>query len=277
MRRAFDRVVLSSNEHPNYIGFWPLVARAWRTLFDGVPVSLALVTRRSPDDPVITEMSRHGEVVLFPEIEGVPSANRAKVARHILASRHGSAVCLINDVDLLPLQQEYVNELLSHRRPGQVLCVGADVYCGSPEEGKFPIGYLTAEGDTLAELINPLRLSDEALVRSWIGLRVFDHKEDVSRSVHNEDPDTFSDESLFRALIHRWNRPCRVLHRPRGFSPYTARAVDRAAWELDRAKLASGVYVEAHLSRPFDRYVEQFRPLIEHLKQRDVHAFACSA
>ena len=267
MRQVFDNIVLSSNENPKYIQFWPLVSWAWKSLFNA-KVHLAFVTNRQDNDPYIEELRKHGNVVVYPEIDGIPSANNSKMARHYFASILGEEVCLINDVDLLPLQREYIYNVTDKFLPNSILCVGADVYKGSVDEGKFPIGYMTAKGNTFREIINPNNLQYTEWIKSFIGNRVFDHKEDISSNVDNENPETFSDESIFRCMIHRWNKPDRVIHIERGFNPYTQRAIDRASWKNDPELLANGTYVEAHLSRPFDAYIEQFKPLIEHIRKK---------
>ena|GEM_PF-3112141 len=254
-----DRVILSTNEHGNHIEFWPLVATAWQRLLK-VRVSLAFVTGRSEDDPLVREMRRYGEVVLIRELAGIPSQNLTKASRYLLASRYPDDVCLIDDIDLLPLQSEYFIDLLQQRRKGELLVVGAEVYLNTPHEGKFPIGNLTAEGGTFRELINPGNLDDIPLVNSWKGMRVFDQKEAI-----DADPALYSDESMLRALVNAWSSRDRVRHVPRGFYPYTSRAIDRSEWHVDVDKLRAGHYVEAHLLRPLHMYREQIRPLMMYL------------
>lgn len=254
----FDRVVISANEYANFIEFWPLVTAAWKKWFQ-VPVTLAFVTKRDKTDPLVEDLTRYGEVVLFNEIDGIPTTNQTKVARHFLATQYSSEVCLINDIDLIPLQRNYLTEKLRQRKPGELLTLGFDWYQNTPHHGKFPIAYLTAEGTTFRECFNPQNLNFEELLDSWKGLQVFDHKEAI-----DNDPAIFSDESLLRLLVDRWTDKHRVRHVARGFWPYTQRALDRADWYIDIDKLKKGVYVEAHMLRPLHRYKKELMPLINY-------------
>lgn len=258
----FDRVILSSNEDPKYLQFWPIVSMAWKRLF-GVPSTLALISNRERDDPFILSLGNFGHVIVIPEINQIPTPNLAKVARHFAASLYEEEVCMINDIDLLPLQDGYVERIMRFRPPGFLLCVGADAYERTLDAGKFPAGYMAAEGRVFHEFINPCELDFENLVQSWVGLRIFDHKEDIASAVHHENPECFSDESLVRALISRWPN-ARLAKINRGLNVGTD-TIDRSAWRIDMEKLKRGEYVEAHLFRPYEEYREQIDPLLEYL------------
>lgn len=262
MGKLFDRVVLSCNEDPKYIGFWPVVSMAWQKLFD-CEVSLAFLTNRSQEDDMVNRMEEFGEVVTFHPIEGIPQPNLAKVIRHILASNYGEDRCVINDIDLLPLQRDYLQGILSKSKGSTLITTGKDLY-KDKEEGKFTMGYLSAYGHVIRQVINPQNLGYEDLVESWIGLRVFDDKEDISSRIHNEKPESFSDESLWRALLINYERP--VIHCPRGFSD--DQCIDRSRWNhWTMDKLKGGHYVEAHLPRPYGEHKEKIQPLVNFIHE----------
>lgn len=263
--RLFDRVVLSCNEDPKYIDFWPAISLAWQKLFD-VNVSLAFLTNRQQDDELVLKMEEFGEVITFEPVPGIPQPNLAKVIRHILAGCYGEERCLINDIDLLPLQRDYVQNLLSRANGSTLLTTGRDLY-RDKEQGKFTMGYLCAYGTIFREIVNPDQLSYLELIESWVGLQVFDHKEDISSRIHNEHPDCFSDESLWRALLDRYERP--VIHCPRGFGD--ERTIDRSRWGYDEEKLKAGYYVESHLPRPYSQFKEQIQPLLNYVHELADH------
>lgn len=259
----FDRIILSSDDNPKFIEFWPLIAKAWRTFFGDIEVWLALVAPEGKFD--LKELRKHGSVEHYEPVPGIPTGNQAKVARYFLASTwNDDSITMTNDLDLLPLQTTYVCNLLRKRPPGHLLTIGSELYTG-PEAGKFTAGYLTAESLLWSALVNPLHFSWPLFIQSFVGLCVFDHKEDISRTVHHESPDTFSDESLLRALLKL--NPVPVIHAPRGYDPYTARALCRANWKFDPKKLADGTYVEAHLLRPLSEHKDRIQPLIDYVNQ----------
>jgi hypothetical protein len=260
-----DRIVLSCDDNPKFIQFWPLVTAAWRRFFGDVEVWLTVVSSRK--DFFANFKEAHATpgcyVQVLKPVPDVPSANQAKMARYFTAaSWNDSAVISTNDMDLLPLQRKYFCDLLVQRPPLHLMTIGSELYTGK-ERGKFTAGYLTAESSVWKTLVNPFNRSWMGFVRGFVGWQVHDHKEDISRVVHHEDPDTFSDESLLRALLTM--NPVPVKHLPRGFDPYTDRAFCRSNWKLDRQKLEDGTVVEAHLPRPWDQYKEQIKPLADYI------------
>jgi len=257
----FDRIILSSDDNPKFIEFWPLVSQGWRKFFGDIEIWLVLVGNCGQRQ--IADLKQHGYVEVYPPVPGVPMPNQAKIARyHLAATWNDDSVNMINDVDLLPLQTTYVCDLLRKRPPGHLLTVGHELYIGA-EHGKFTVGYLTAESALWRKLVNPLNYDWAFWVRSFAGMRVHDHKEDVMRGVHHEDPDTFSDESLLRALLTL--NPVPAIHQDRGFAPYTARALCRANWMFDPKKLLDGTYIEAHLPRPWHQHQDKIKPLVDYL------------
>lgn len=258
----FDRIILSCDSNPKFIEFWPLVAKGWRTFFGDIEVWLALVA----PEKFHVEQPGHGcYIERYEPVPDIPMQNQAKIARyHLAATWADDSVNVINDLDLLPLQTTYFCNLLRERPPGHLLTVGAELYTG-PEAGKFTVGYLTAESSIWKALVNPLGFNWPAFVRSFIGMRVHDHKEDITRTVHHENPDCFSDESWLRALLIQ--NPVPVKHAQRGYYPYTERALCRANWKFDPKKLRDGTYVEAHLLRPWSEHRDEIQPLVDYLKE----------
>ena len=278
-----DHIVLSTNDYAYYRDFWPLAARAWRAFFPATTVTLAFLTARDLEDSLLEEMGKHGDVHVFRPVPGVPEFNQAKVIRHVLASRFPGEVCMVNDIDLIPLQRYFVESLMQRWKAGTLLLVGNKEFreVGSH---KSMIGYMTAGGDVWRQLLNPEGLSYEDLVRSWVGLHMFDSQEDISINVgppgagYPGVPETsrrnrnFSDESLIHLLVHRWGGP--VLHEPRGWplregtyapKPGQREILSRSNWNLDIQKLRRGCYVQAHLPRPLDQ--DLVTPILSYLEE----------
>lgn len=220
----FDIVCLSRNDDPRYAQFVPLVEHAWSRFFPEVDVAIAHTPGASPAT--------------------------AKLARYRLAGMLSHSVCLIHDIDTVPLQRDYYVRLTEQRRPGHLLCVGREVYDGTPHEGKFPAGCMTGEGELFRRLLPP-------------GLcpasRVFDDKEDPS------DPSgQFSDESLIRARLSITDIPRQ--YEPREVDIYRD-WVDRSWWHLlDVDRLRRGEYVECNMLRPWSENREAMQPIVDFLE-----------
>lgn len=260
----FDKIIVSTDDS-TFVQFVPVVSRAWKKFFPECDLHIAFVTDRSEDDELVGRMRKYGEVHLFKTIEGVPTANHAKVARHLLASKQGNAVCMLEDIDTVPMQREFYEDRTSKREKDHLLAVGAEVLRNTPHEGKFPMSTITAEGDLFKELINPNNLSDTELVESWKGLALVDHKEAI-----NNHPSTFSDESLIRALISRWENK-RISHADRAVDIHKY-WIDRSWWGIDDEKMHNEEYVACNFLRPMENNYEKLERVVEFIFDGDVPA-----
>jgi len=223
----FDRVVLSTNNDPRYMEFAKITPHAWRKFFPECEVQLVQALRQ-PD---------------------TPSGSLAKLVRYSAASAGDpNEVCLIHDIDTVPLQRQYTMDLLGQRKPGHLFCVGREVYDGTPDEGKFPAGHMTGEGHLF-----------KALLKGYVpGLpSMFDDKEDV----RSHD---FSDESMVRAQLAR-HPEIPVQHVERGLD-IRHDWIDRSWWNIDREKLWAGGYVECNMLRPWSAYPGEMQPVVDYLR-----------
>lgn len=265
---CFDVVVLSANEDPLYIDFWPSVSWAYRTMF-GVEVHLGFLTNRSEDDPYVATLRKYGPVTLFRPVPEVPEANQAKMVRHVLASQQGSRVAYLNDVDLLPLSRDWVISKTSKRPKGHLLLVGAEVYEAKTPEQKakstVPASMMTAEGDVFKAYVNPQGLPFQELVRSWVGAKRFSNQEDVAITVYHENSGCFSDEHMTRYLLSL--NPVPVIHVDRGYDVFKD-TLDRSNWQLDKGRLDRGEYLESHLCRPCSAHAGKLATLVDFIKSR---------
>lgn len=257
-QKLFDRIVVSSDDSPTFLNFWPCVSQAWQKFFDAKP-TLALVTNRSPDDPLFTKLQKYGDVQTVPYIQGIPTANQAKIARFLVASRMGDEVCMIEDIDTVPLQRMFFEDRLKIREPNRILAVGHEVLANTVDAGKFPISNITTEGRNFKKLFNPNDLNHEELLKSFVGMRVVDHKENVAN-----DASHFSDESMIRGLIHKHNLHHMIQKVNRDVNIHQD-WIDRSWWGYDANKLKAGGYVLCNFLRPCRENAHHFIPIYEYL------------
>lgn len=255
----FDRIILGVDES-NFLQYLPLVSKAWQNFFPRKKLTVAFVTDRSKDDDVVKKMEEYGDVELFNTIPGIPTANHAKVARHILATKYGDEVCLIEDMDTAPLQSNYLNCIIKNREQGKLLAVGPEVFGNT---GQFPISNMSAESYIFKELINPLNLNAEDLVKSWMGIKVYDECEAV-----DGPPIKFSDEKLLRILIERWQNK-KITYINRGMN-IRKEWIDRSWWSIKTKKLFKGEYIYVNFLRPFDANYRHIKPIVKYICGRDM-------
>lgn len=214
-------------------------------------------------------MQYHEDITILKEIQGIKSANQTKIARLFLASLQGNDVCMIQDIDLIPLTREYTKKILGFRKPNEYLCVGGSIYAGTKDDGKFPMAFFTTEGKNFQSLCNPENVPWERFVNQFIGMKIFDNQEDITSQIDNRDPMCFSDESLVRALfkLRNINRN-HIHHVSRFMDEIEMNRLDGCYWNFSKQKLEAGVYYEAHALRPPEKFKKEINILMTYLKKK---------
>jgi hypothetical protein len=244
MKRAIPIRIILSADDGYHLDFLPLASAAWQKFFPEFRISLIVVGNRSwteywnfcgrwVDTLHVVYGSQHHY-----------SANLAKIGRLWIAGQFGHDVCTLHDIDFVPCQRGFYENKYRQWEPTKIMMMGKEVYTSNPHEnGKVPMSAMTTESYIFQQFVNPENLSFTGLFNRFkypINGSVGDHRELVSK------PD-FSDESLCLALLNRFGRD-RLIEVERGYNIWTD-TLDRAAWKVDRDKLFSGGYYEAHLHK----------------------------
>ena len=262
----FDRVIVSTDDS-DFKKFWPMVCMAWNKFFPSVKVTCGFVTNRSEDDSLVTEMRKWGEVVIFPIVDNIPTASQGKMTRLILSTMYDNEICLIDDIDSIPLQRNYIQsifnqDVLNKIKNNYLMALAADVY-HSENFGKFPMGYITAKSNIFKSIITPNNdlttnfFELHELYQSWT-LNHLDGKE----SVLNQPIDRFSDESLLRYLLSK--KSINIVNVDRNCDIYKY-WIDRSWWGYDINRLFLEDYVMCNFVRPYNE--ELNKDIIEFLKK----------
>lgn len=259
------QIVLSTNTNTNYIEYWQHVSKAYKLIFN-LECSCAFVYENQKEyDQWMPYLEKYGNVIPIKSRPDIDSGNQAKLARMYIAGKYYSShLVTINDMDLLPLQKEWLDgKITDYWKPDCIMCLGGEVYDNTPDKGKFPMGNLTAEGRTIQEIINPQNLDFHNYIGQFIGMSDIDHKEDVSKKWYE-----FSDESVLRAMMKRWNQPERELRIPFGYNLRSfKKTVSRCSMhKFDKNRLNRGEYVEFHMPHPYNR--EVIEPFLKYIETR---------
>lgn len=251
---GFDRLVVSSDQ-TYFLEFAPIVSKSWRTLFPNVSLTLAYVT---DDISLLEEMKKlFDDVIVFNTINQVPTANLAKIARRYACTLYNADICMIEDIDTAPLRSDYIVNYANQRKPETLGLIGLEVYKDSAHYGKVPASNSVAESHIWKRVINPNSLEFKEWVESLKGIRVFDNHEDPYNS-----SDSFSDESLMRALI---KNNCvgddLITHIVRGCNPRKD-WIDRSWWSIDHERLKNHEYTMVNFMRPID---DRAQPVVDHI------------
>lgn len=259
----FDNIILSTNTNTNYIEYWQHMAWAYRVIHKVDPVCAFVYENDEEFDFWHDKLEAHGSIITLRAIPGINSGNQAKLARLFIAGKHfKDKLCVINDMDLLPLRHEWLQDKIEKNFvKDKIMCIGSECYTHTADKGKFPMGNLTAYGSTIQEIMNPNDLDWEGYIRRFVGMKDIDHKEDVSKQWYE-----FSDESVLRAMLKRWNHPEREIRVPLGHSYDTRdKSVCRSAMhKFDVVKLSNHEYVEYHCPHPYD--YELIKPFLAYVE-----------
>lgn len=231
-----NRVILATDANPDYIEFWPVVAKAWKEII-GIQPTLALIAN---DDVQVDESL--GDVIRFQPIEGIPTSFQAQVIRLFLPSLYPDDVCILSDIDMIPLSKSYYHDSVA-QCPEDSFVVYRDQAC--PEELlSYPMCYLAARGSTFAEIFDLHTIDD---IRSKI------------ECFHAYGLGWCSDELLLHKYLHNWSAfETRCIKLGHGVQ----NRLDRSNWKIRRNFLLSGYYIDAHCPRPYSEHQDSINQLI---------------
>lgn len=236
-----DRVILSTNENPMYIEFWPLVANAWSQLI-GFRPTLALVA----DENTHVDYSL-GDVIRIQPIPGIPTSLHAQVIRLLLPIYFEDETCIISDIDMIPISKDYfVNSVKDI--PDDHFVIYRDHGYGKKSR-RFPMCYSAAKGKTFKEIFKIKSIEDiPNKVIEWSKLK------------HG----WATDEFVLCQAIYKWNlfkSKCTRLHH----TSMLPQRIDRSDWKYDKNKLKEGYYIDAHMLRPLSTFIHEIQELAQDL------------
>jgi len=218
-----DRVILATDGNDLYADFWPLVAAAWQRF--GIRPTLAVIG----DEVQVDE--RLGEVIRFEPLTGVPTGLHAQAIRLLLPTLFPDDVCLLSDIDMLPLNGRYFTSAVSAVAPDRFVVFRDAAYAA--QERRFPICYNAARGATFLEIFgNGSKRTIAASISEWAGRNLGWH----------------TDELVLHEYVSRWSassmRCVKLGHGVR-------RRIDRSCWRFRPWLVPFGRYYDAHLLRPY--------------------------
>jgi len=240
-----DRVILTSNNNPTYLQFWPLVARAWRDRI-GIKPTLFLVSDESIEiDETI------GDVIRVHTIEGVSTANHAQILRLLAPIYFEEEICLISDIDMLPLNRDYFIKSVE-KIPDDRFVVYRDAAYGDSK--RFPMCYNAGKGKLFKSIFNISSIDEiPQKIKGWINWWI---------SQGGTAWDT--DEVVLFTHVRGWEQfahQCIFLHH----TSMVEQRIDRADWRYDKEKLKNNYYIDAHMVRPLDTYRKEIEELAHDL------------
>lgn len=230
---TLTRVILSTDTHPNYIQFWPLVARAWKKIV-GVRPTLALIA----DESVRVDESC-GDVIRFKPIPGVSTAFQAQTIRLLLPALFPQDVCIMSDIDLIPLDKKYFAHSISRVKEDAFVVYRSKQYMREEDKRynyeRYPMCYTAAKGAVYGEIFHIQGARDiEERIKQWWDLQW----------------GWISDELILYKYVHAWpafnQRSVLLGHK-------VSRRKSRTA-HIKPSDLLQRKFIDYHCPRPYHRY-----------------------
>ena len=249
------RFIIGLNDNPNYFGILPLVRKAYSVFFPDYLFTIALVCDLKNKSLYRKVMMHCDYVSIYPAIKNIPTGNQAKIVRYYEAAKYPKSICIMNDIDIIPLQSEYFLQRLRERKPNELLTIGKEWY----NTGKFPTPFCTAEGSVFKKFINPKNLNWIDFVKSTFKMQVVDKKERMNQPFKN-----FSDESLVRALLTKYKG--KILHLKKYPIMNKPHCVISKGSSLYIKYLQKGGYIEGHHLFPIKKHLRKINAIADFLK-----------
>lgn len=245
--------IISTNTNRNYIEYWQHISKVYKSIFNIEVICPFVYKDMKEYEEWMPKLTPHGTVLPLKAVDGIDTGNQAKLSRMFVAGKYyKDKVVVLNDMDLIPLTHEwYTKKIVDNWKDNHILCIGSECYENTADKGKFPMSFLTTQGSTMQEIINPKSLEWEDYIRQFVGMKDIDAKENVKNPWHK-----FSDESVLRAMMKRWNQPEREIRVKRwddgGNSVRFNYMVCRATMhEFKPERLEEGKYAFYHAPHPY--------------------------
>jgi len=234
------RAILATNDNEQYYQFWPLVARRWQRW--GIIPTLIVISDKKLD---IDESL--GDVIYYSPLEKQNTAHQAQVIRLFAAANFESDVCLVSDLDMMPLKKEYFTDAASYYDDEHFLVYSSDAYLpGDPAFPAYPMCYLCSKGINFKNIIEGNLSNFEDKFGEWMNYGYGWH----------------TDEKVFYKKFQEWApNHKKVTFLRRGFnisnSLLSIARIDRSnGCEHNKNLISQNFYVDFHMPRPYKQHSE---------------------
>jgi hypothetical protein len=236
--------VVSSNSNPEYLDFWPYVAKMWQRI--GIEPVLFYIDSKPPSENV----AECGRTIFFESINEWDIAQQAQCIR-FWAARVLDGPFIISDVDMLPISGDYYKEGAAKIEDKGIVSYSSDVinYRWYRTNPQYPMCYLAGDPQSFIDL---LELRDE------------DHKQFFRRLIKKNLRFGTDQKFFYNQTLKKHN--VRIRHLDRGWieEKYATRRLDKAIWP--KSDYNPEEYIDCHLPRPLSSNMDFCKVLFEKLK-----------
>lgn len=220
--------VVSSDSNPEYLDFWPYVAKAWKRI--GIEPVLLYIDKQTPPESI----HEHGKVIYLESIPEWSIAQQAQCIRFWAAKLLDSPF-IISDIDMLPISREYYKNGVASIGDKGVVSYSSDIikYRWYRTNPQYPMCYLAGDSKSFIDLLEMNDNSHQDFLRRLIKMNIR----------FGTDQKFFYNQSVK-------NKHIAIKHLERGWieEKYATGRLDKAIWP--KTDYNADEYIDCHLPRP---------------------------
>jgi hypothetical protein len=159
--------VVSSDSNPEYLDFWPYVAKAWKRI--GIEPVLIYIDKEAPDSSV----NSHGRVIYLESITDWTISQQAQCIR-FWAAKLLDAPFIISDIDMLPISEEYYKNGVASIGDKGLVSYSSDIikYRWYRTNPQYPMCYLAGDTQSFVDLLEMNDNSHQDFLRRLIRMNI---------------------------------------------------------------------------------------------------------
>ena len=235
------KAIVSSDDNPMYLDFWPIVSKLWKLKFNIEPVLLYFGNNI---DNISTE---YGTIIQMPTLDNIPISTQTQCSRIWYAGQCNDDIVIISDIDMLPLSPKYYIDPLINIDDNKYVHLNP-LYNNT----YYPICYNIGKSSTLKEILE-IDISFKDFMNKLINF---------SLKINGFNL-WFLDEVYITTKINEYKNfnPNRIISiiRNGGQNGYR---IDRPSWNYDLNLVKQDYYYDSHSIRPYLNYKETIDTLV---------------
>jgi len=249
-----NKVIMSSDDNPMYLDFWPIVSKIWKLKFNIEPILLYF------GNNIDSIPCEYGTIIKMTTLNTLPISTQTQCARIWYAGQCNDEIVMTSDIDMLPISINYfINSIenISNDKYVHLNPINNNTY--------YPICYHIAKSntfknildlsDSFEQFINDLILfskGKEHLTSSFEGMIFKGHFWALDEIFISHKLNDYK-ENNDNTIIHL-NRDTTKNNR-----------IDRSYWKYDIDSLNDDLYFDCHSIRPYNSYKNIIDTLVEHI------------
>lgn len=230
-----DFVVISSDDNPLYKDFYDIVAKQWYML--GYKTYYVNITNENS----LVE-NEFGVIHKIKSLESFPTGFQSQVVRLFVCNLVNNKNLLMSDIDMLPLNKEYFNDVAKEFVSEKIILYSGQPYGNVPY---YPMCYVLGNSDFLKKKLDIENMNFYEYCTSL--LKLYGIKWNT-------------DEHFLYDKLHKHTENL-IIKRNRDFT----KRIDRGFWNYDLQKLKENYYIDSHLLRPYKEYEHQINQLLKQI------------